>query len=265
MKRMLLVGVLLAAVAAAAVAAPEGDAPAKPQRQPRANRPARVPLTKVLEKLPETLALTDEQKQKAAPIIADFLKSHKELMGSLKDKLAAARNAVRQAQKAVRAEATDEHKKALADARKAQAEAGKPVRDLRTKLVADLTAILNEEQVKKLKGLMGGGRGRRPGGRGGFILRLLKDVKLTDEQKTKIQAAQADHAKAMQALREGGKRPERGKMREMWQAFLAKVKALLTEEQAKALDAKLAEMRKNRPAGGRNRPKPPAGDAPAEK
>jgi len=218
-------------------------------------------LVDLLDKLPETLALTDEQKKKVAPIIADFLKSHKELMGSLKDKLAAARNAVQQAQKALKAEASDENKKALADARKAQAEAGKPLRDLRTKLVADLTVLLNKEQAQKLKGLMGGGRGRRPGGRGrfpgGFLARILKDLKLTDEQKAKVKAAQADHAKAVAALREGGKRPERGKMRELSQAFMAKIKEILTDEQAKALDAKLAEMRKNRPA----RPRPGRGGA----
>ena len=325
MKRTMLMTVLLATITAVATAAPEGD---RPRRKPRADRPARMKMADRLEKLPEALDLTEDQKAKAAPIIADFIASHKELVGSLKDKLAAARNATRQAARAVRKDPTKDNKKALADARKANAEAAKPLRELTDKLVTDLSAVLNEKQTAKLKAMFRRGRVRarrdRPGGfipfrailklkgitdeqkqkikaiaeqlrkdfaalrgdeakpepgqaakivkaarakimalltddqkaalgkmgrgrPGGFLARMLKGLELTDEQEQKIKAAHAEHIKKVKALRERGKRLERDKMRDLWKALVADLKEILTDDQAKALEAKLDEMRKNRP------------------
>ena len=326
MKRTMLVLMFLATTAAVAMARPEGD---RPRRGPKADRPARMKLADRLEKLPEALDLTEDQKAKAAPIIADFLASHKELMGSLKDKLAAARNATRQAARAARKDSTEDNKKALADARKANAEAAKPLRELTDKLVTDLSAILNEKQTDKLKAMFRRGRRRgRPGGfipfrailklkgitddqeqkikaiadqlkkdfkalrgdeakpepgqaakivkgarekimalltddqkaalgkmrrdrrrrgPGGFLARILKGLELTDEQEQKLKDVHAEHIKKVKALRERGRRRERDKMRDLWKALMADLKEILTDDQAKALEAKLDEMRKNRP------------------
>jgi Spy/CpxP family protein refolding chaperone len=272
MKHTWLVTVLVLGMTAFVAAQPAdgGEKPARPERL----GPPGERIKAILDQLPETLALTDEQKAKVAPIIDEFNKGREELAGSLKDKLAAARNAVQIAAKANRENPSDENAKVLSDARAALAEAGKPLVDLFGKLRGDLKSILDEAQNAKLAELLRPRRGGdRPGGEGPgglpgrgpgmFLRRALDGLELTDEQKDKIKALREELAKQIAALREGGGHPDRQKMRQLITDFIAKVKEVLTDEQKKLLEEKLSaprEGRRHRKGGddhGPGRPDPP--------
>jgi Spy/CpxP family protein refolding chaperone len=264
MKRALLVAALVLGMTAF-VAAQPADGGEKPAHRERfGGQGGRI--GGLLDRLPEALALTDEQKAKVAPIIEAFTHDRQELAGSLKDKLAAARNAVQVAAKANRENPSDENAKALADARAALTEAIKPMADLAEKLLADLKPILDETQNAKLAELLRPRRrGDRPAGEGpgGFLGRILDGLNLTDEQKDKIKALREELAKQLAALREGGGRPDREKMRQLRTDFITKVKEVLTDEQKKLLEEKLSalrEGRRHRKGGddhGPGRPDPP--------
>lgn len=243
MKRTMLTLVFLATATVMATAEPEGG---RPRSKSKGGRPARMKLADRLEKLPRVLGLTEDQKAKAVPIIADFLTSHKALIGSLKDKLAAARNATRQAAKAMRKDSTEGNKKALVAARKANAEAAKPLRELTDKLVTDLSAILDKKQVNKLKAMFRRRRGQRPPGGSMPIRAILKLEGVTDDQKQKIQAIADQLKKDFAALRGGEAKPEPGQVAKVIKGAREKVMALLTDEQKAAL----GKMKRNRRSHG---------------
>jgi protein CpxP len=106
-----------------------------------------------------------------------------------------------------------------------------------------------------------GGRG---GGQGRMQERQLemmtKELNLTPDQVTQVKAINADSEKQMLALRDDtatAPADKREKMMAIRQGSMAKVKALLTDEQKTKLDAMMAKMRERREEGGP--PPPPQG------
>lgn len=82
--------------------------------------------------------------------------------------------------------------------------------------------------------------------------KMVKDLALTADQKTKIYDATLERVKAQDALREAageGNKPDQEQMKATNQKFSKTLKATLTEEQ----QTKMAEMRAQQ--GGGNAPK----------
>jgi protein CpxP len=113
-----------------------------------------------------------------------------------------------------------------------------------------------------------GGGGGRMGGRGGGQGRMqerqlemmTKELNLTPDQVTQVKAINADSEKQMLALRDDtatAPADKREKMMAIRQGAMAKVKALLTDDQKTKLDAMMAKMRERREEGGP--PPPPQG------
>ena len=109
-----------------------------------------------------------------------------------------------------------------------------------------------------------------PGGRGGMMggerqmEMMTKQLNLTPEQVTSIKAIEDDSRKQSMALREDTSTPQeqkRDKMMAIRTASMAKVKALLTDEQKTKYDAMMARMRERGPGGrgpgGPDGPPPP--------
>jgi hypothetical protein len=242
MKRTLVLAGLVLLTAAAAVA--EEAAPVTDRPAARARRP-RVRLKDVLEKLPDLLGLSEQQQQKAAPLLEQFAKDHKTLMGSIRDRLVSSRKIFQAAVKAAREDPSEENKKAVADARRDMAAANKPVRELLGKLLADLKAILTAEQMAKLNRALN----RRPAARRAAarvrpipIWAVLRMEGISDEQKTKLQQLDKE-------------------LQDLLAQHNQKVMAVLTDAQkARLKDLRARPLRRApRPA----KPEPPA-EAPAE-
>lgn len=101
-------------------------------------------------------------------------------------------------------------------------------------------------------GGMEGGRGGR-GGMQRMEEMMFKGITLTADQKSKIDAVQAQQRKDMQAI--DRKAPDsREKMGGIRDKSMAAIKAVLTPEQQKAYDANRDEMQKNM----QKRQRPPA-------
>jgi protein CpxP len=99
---------------------------------------------------------------------------------------------------------------------------------------------------------VGGGRMGR-GGPGRMQERQLemmtKELNLTPDQVTQVKAINADSEKQMLALRDDtatAPADKREKMMAIRQGSMAKVKALLTDEQKTKMDAMMAKMRERR-------------------
>ena len=91
--------------------------------------------------------------------------------------------------------------------------------------------------------------GGRPG-RGMNMQALMKDITLTDAQKTQIDSIQKKYQGERQGLMEAarnGDQEARGKMRELMTKQTDAIKAVLTDEQKKTFDKNVEEMRANMP------------------
>lgn len=77
---------------------------------------------------------------------------------------------------------------------------------------------------------------------------MQEQLKLTDDQTTKITAIFQAQAKSIDSLRNAG--VERSQMRPIMQAATDKVKAILTPEQLEAWQKRMQEMRAQRQGGG---------------
>lgn len=106
---------------------------------------------------------------------------------------------------------------------------------------------------------------RPPGGAGGDrraaaeerFKKMAEDLKLTDEQKTKVQENFRDMMQKGRELRENtalSQEDRQAKGREMRESFQAKMKEILTKEQFEKFEKQQAEFRRG-PGG--ERPKPP--------
>lgn len=108
-------------------------------------------------------------------------------------------------------------------------------------------------------------RGPRAGQRAGEVkerlARVAEELKLTDEQKSKVEAAMKEQVETMRGLRDATPEERREKMQAARKAFEGKMKEVLSAEQY----AKWEKMRKERGPGGqgrRNGPGGPKGDSP---
>jgi protein CpxP len=87
----------------------------------------------------------------------------------------------------------------------------------------------------------------RPGGPGGpgmkeHFDKMAEDLKLTDEQKTKVQAAMKEQGEKMRGLRDLSQDERREKMKASREEMTKKMKGILTAEQ-------FEKWEKNRPQG----------------
>lgn len=142
------------------------------------------------------------------------------------------------------------------DELRAQIREQRPERgDLMRRFVGGLEEILSPEQMEQLRAAGGMGRGRGEGrGRGGreaqpqgdmrMILRVLRDLDLTPEQRDDIRHAMEETRRAAQAEREDSRQ-------EHFDALIAAVKSVLTDEQAVQFDAELAELQERQGDRGR--------------
>jgi len=91
----------------------------------------------------------------------------------------------------------------------------------------------------------GEGRGGRGGGPAKFLLSKAEDYKLTDEQKTKLEAL----SKTMADKQAAGEKPDR-------EATKAEIAKILTPEQLAKMDENMKAMREKRGAekGGEKKP-----------
>lgn len=132
-----------------------------------------------------------------------------------------------------------------AEIRAQRPERGNLMRDF----VAGLEEILTPEQMQELRENAGMGRGGRnasgPGGRGrgpeggaGLreIMRVLRNLDLTQEQRSDIRSA-------LQETRRAASQEREGQRQEHFDDLVAAIKSVLTEEQAAQFDAELAEIK----------------------
>ena len=75
---------------------------------------------------------------------------------------------------------------------------------------------------------------------------VFSELNLTEQQQTTIAAIRKDSRDQMQALRQGGERPDRATMQKLRQDTRAKMEAVLTPEQRTQLAAQRAERKQQR-------------------
>ncbi|MDF9832390.1 protein CpxP [Ereboglobus sp. PH5-5] len=92
----------------------------------------------------------------------------------------------------------------------------------------------------------------KQGQRGDMNAALLKDITLTADQKTKVDAIRAEARKQTQALPKEERRSAKG--RKIMQDANGKIREVLTPEQQKTFDANQKAMQERR-GGGKNRDK----------
>jgi Spy/CpxP family protein refolding chaperone len=111
---------------------------------------------------------------------------------------------------------------------------------------AEITAVLTGEQKAKVDGVV-----REFGSypHVGIPLQILGELKLTDDQRSKIRPIAEEMQKRLQGLRAAGGQSNLQAMQQMRQGYVARVKAILTAEQ----QATIEKWRKANPgprAGG---------------
>ena len=113
-------------------------------------------------------------------------------------------------------------------------------------LCAGMTSVA-AAQGQPEQGQQGQGEMRRGGGMGGM---LLKDITLTDAQKTQIKTIRERYLPQQMELRKsvqatGGPPDEatRAKMMDLQEKQAAEIRAILTADQQKVFDVNLKEMR----------------------
>ncbi|MEZ0266827.1 MAG: hypothetical protein ACAI43_19020 [Phycisphaerae bacterium] len=128
---------------------------------------------------------------------------------------------------------------------------------LRESTLAKVKAVLTAEQVKKLDALMaGGGAAGGPAGMLGALQGALKDLNLSDEQKTKMTASFETAQKKFEALRgelTGGRAtPEaREKMKAIFDELRGDMEKTLTPEQSEKLREAMQRRIAPAPATGK--------------
>lgn len=110
---------------------------------------------------------------------------------------------------------------------------------------------------------MGAGMGRGEGMGGDRMERmqqmLFNGITLTSAQQARIDSIHARHRGEMQGLDPRNNPDDRAKMRQMMQAHMAELRAVLTPDQQAVFDRNVADMRERR--GGMGGP-PPGGAPP---
>lgn len=161
----------------------------------------------------------------------------------------------------------DQQKKAdeiLAEAKEQMAGGGRGALQQVRKVVADLSAILDEDQKllleNKVRAAMAGGAGNQPGqpgGAGGRFQPMSERLKaataelgLSDEQKKKVDELIAEMEKKVQELRSGGGENPREKLMAMRDEGQEKMKAILSEEQFKKFTQAIQQGGPGGAAGG---------------
>lgn len=142
----------------------------------------------------------------------------------------------------------DQQKKAdeiLAQAKEEMAGGGRGALQQVRKVVADLSAIMDEDQKllleNKVRAAMAGGAGNQPGQPGGGRFQPMSErlkaataeLGLSEEQKKKVDELIAEMEKKVQELRSGGGDNLREKLMAMRDEGQEKMKAILSEEQFK--------------------------------
>jgi len=210
-----------------ALAGQTADMGTNPREQRTDRLEARV------EQLNEALSLTDEQKAKITPLLADEIKQMEQVR---------------------------------ADTSLAPADKFAKIRQIRQAANQQIRPLLTAEQQQKLdtmwqRGQAAGGPGRGGQGGQGRLQQLAAQLSLTDDQKAKITPILQDEVQQIQQVRADtdlARREQFAKIRKIRQNADKQIRPLLTPEQQKQLDEMRKEARERRGGrggrGGRNRP-----------
>lgn len=186
-----------------------------------------------VEQLNEALNLTDEQRAKITPLLADEVKQIEQVR---------------------------------ADNSLMPREQSAKIREIRQVTQQQIRPLLTAEQQQKLdtmwqRGQAAGGPGRGGQGGQGRLQQLAAQLSLTDDQKAKIAPILQDEVQQIQQLRADTnltRREQFAKIRKIRQNADKQIRPLLTPEQQKQLDEMRKEARERRGGrggrGGRNRP-----------
>ena len=128
-------------------------------------------------------------------------------------------------------------------------------------LVAYTPAVCAQDakEVKpapKREGGPGGPGGQRGEAAKERLNKMAEELKLTDEQKTKVEAAMKEQAEKMRGLRDATPEERKEKVKAAQEDMSKKMKGILTAEQF----AKWEKMPKGRGPGGQGRPGGPGGE-----
>lgn len=93
---------------------------------------------------------------------------------------------------------------------------------------------------------MSGMHGMRGMGGGRMDKMLFEGITLTDAQKAQVDSIHARHRAAMQGMDPRNNAGDREKMRQMMQAHMAEIRAVLTPEQQVVFDRNVQQMRERR-------------------
>ena len=107
----------------------------------------------------------------------------------------------------------------------------------------------------KREGQPGGAGGQRGEAAKERLNKLAEELKLTDEQKTKVEAAMKEQGEKMRGLRDAPAEERQAKMKAGREEMSKKMKGILTPEQF----AKWEKMPQGRGPGGQGRPGGPGG------
>jgi protein CpxP len=102
-------------------------------------------------------------------------------------------------------------------------------------------------------GAPGAPGGQRGGQRGGRTAKLLKELNLTADQQAKIKKIQDESRAKFKAIQDDKTLTDdkkKAKFQEAMKGNRTKLEAVLTADQKKKFEAKMAEMRKSRMGGG---------------
>ncbi|TGD79593.1 hypothetical protein [Hymenobacter wooponensis] len=117
----------------------------------------------------------------------------------------------------------------------------------KVKTKKDKTKIKGDDTAARPEGRGPGG----PGGRGNMLADITKDLNLTAEQQTRVQAIQQEQMQQMQTMREQGsagsdRQAMMTQMRSLDESTDTKLKAVLTPEQFQKYQAKKQERMRDR-------------------
>lgn len=131
----------------------------------------------------------------------------------------------------------------------AQAQTAPSAKKIKTK--KDKTKVKGDNKPERPEG-------RGPGGPGNQMADMTKDLKLTADQKTRVQAIEKEQMQQMQQLRESGKNQDREAQMQRMRGFEEetdrKMKNVLTPEQFKQYQAKKQERMRGGREGAGQRP-----------
>jgi cell division protein ZapA (FtsZ GTPase activity inhibitor) len=142
--------------------------------------------------------------------------------------------------------------KAMAEARAAAQNGGggggafQAIRETQQAANTEITGILTEEQKGKVEGVV-----KEFGAyqQLGLPLQVVGELKLTDDQKSKIKPIAEEMQKKVAELRAGGGQPDRQAMQQIRQDYTSKAAAILTDDQKKAIEKWRMANPMRRPGG----------------